>query len=261
VPLPLLAHQAPVLPLKLARPAWWNGTALVVGSMAPDLQYLRLASRLDSKVGIGHSLVGQLAFCLPITLTVVLVIGRFRLGEVLMARLGPRVAWLALAATDVARPGGLRRAALSALVGSMSHVALDGLTHSPARYFPTKRALSFAGLHFAPLTLVQLGMSAACAVVSLWCLRRMATRGRGENPCPERRGGASLIALLAAVGATAGVADAWPAILSPDTYFDAGRLYVWGLVAFFAAIGAGGGVLIAGVILAVVDRRGRATPS
>src|SRR4051812_19906912 len=40
VPLTILAHQAAVLPLKLARPRWFDGTALVIGSMAPDLVFV-----------------------------------------------------------------------------------------------------------------------------------------------------------------------------------------------------------------------------
>jgi len=33
------SHAAAVLPLKLWRPRWFDGVALVVGSMAPDLGY------------------------------------------------------------------------------------------------------------------------------------------------------------------------------------------------------------------------------
>ena len=44
---------------------------------------------------------------------------------------------------------------------------------------------------------------------------------------------------------------------SNGTFFDAGRLYVWGYVAFLAACGAGAGVLLAGIILAAWDQRAR----
>ena len=37
MPLTFPAHQAPVLPLKLWKPRWFDGTALVIGSGSPDL--------------------------------------------------------------------------------------------------------------------------------------------------------------------------------------------------------------------------------
>lgn len=39
MPLTLFAHQVPTMGLKMARPRWFDGTALCLGSMAPDLGY------------------------------------------------------------------------------------------------------------------------------------------------------------------------------------------------------------------------------
>lgn len=56
MPFTLLAHQAPVLPLKLAHPRAWSGTALVLGSVG------RTVSEY------GHTLEGQLVLRVPATL-------------------------------------------------------------------------------------------------------------------------------------------------------------------------------------------------
>jgi hypothetical protein len=256
LPLPILAHQAPVLPLKLWRPAAWNGTALVIGSIAPDLEYVLLTGDVRANRGFAHGVVGQLVFCLPVTLALVLLIGRFGLGEVLVARMGARFAWLAGAATDVRQAGGLRRACVSALVGSFSHVALDKLTHRVLpRWLPVHRA-HLGRLSFTTPTIVQLVVSCGCVLVALWLLVRIARLP--VPPAPAARPGRALIAALALVGSAVALFHARPVIRNPDAYFDAGPLYVWGHIAFVAVCGAGTGALLAGTLLAAWDRRARA---
>ena len=39
MPLTLFAHQVPTMGLKIARPKRFDGTALCIGSMVPDLAY------------------------------------------------------------------------------------------------------------------------------------------------------------------------------------------------------------------------------
>lgn len=250
LPLPLFAHQAPVLPLKLWRPAAWNGTALVLGSIAPDLEHVPVQDGVGAGRGFAHGLAGQILFCLPLTLSLVLLIGHLRLGEVLAARLPPRCAWLSGAATDVSLSGGLERAFKSALVGSLSHLALDGLTHSllpallPARLF-----------HVVTSTLLQLVASGGGALITLWLLYRIA--GTTHATPPTSRPGFWVLLLLALVGGALGVKLAWPALRHPDYYFDAGRLYVLGYAAFLVASGLAAGLLVAGVSLAAWDKRSR----
>src|SRR5437879_5082045 len=98
MPFTFLAHQAAVLPLKIARPAWFCGWALVFGSMAPDFEYF---ARGEPWSTIGHTLAGQFTLCLPATLLLVLFFRR-------------AVTW---------------RSVPSALLGSGSHVLWDGFTH------------------------------------------------------------------------------------------------------------------------------------
>src|SRR3954464_368087 len=59
------SHAAAVLPLKLWRPGWFDGVALVVGSAAPDLAYPLVG--LVSLPGT-HTLTGLFWFCLPVGL-------------------------------------------------------------------------------------------------------------------------------------------------------------------------------------------------
>jgi hypothetical protein len=252
VPFPLLAHQAPVLPLKAWRPAWFNGTALVVGSLAPDLQ--NFGSLPRGETGIGHSLLGQFVFCLPVTMAAVLLVGRLHLGEVLAARLRLPFVWLRDAATDVTRPGGLVRAVVSALCGSASHVAFDVIPRALVRRWTGGAGLEMGGVTLSPHLASQLGASVVGAVVALWALRKIAKRSPRERPLP--RPGAGWILLFASVGATLGGARALPAIRRPDVYFEVGRFYVWGYAVFLAVCGAGAGMLAAGALLAWRDRRG-----
>lgn len=45
MPFTYLAHQAPALAIKKRWPAWFDGTALALGSMAPDWAYALSGSR------------------------------------------------------------------------------------------------------------------------------------------------------------------------------------------------------------------------
>jgi len=250
VPLPLLAHQAPVLPLKLWRPSAFNGTALVIGSLAPDLEYL--ANRGARAAAFGHTFGAQFYFCLPVTLLVVLLVGHLGLGEVVAARFA-RLRWLTSAATDVTKDGGLLRACASALCGSFSHLALDALTHDLLPRWLPVRTFHFAHISAVTSTVVQLVASVLGVVVSLWSLRRMSMQN--ANIAATRRPGAVVLVVFACLGMALGVRQALPALRHPDWYFDAGRLYVWGHTAFFVACGLVAGVLVGAVPLALWDRR------
>lgn len=125
MPLTFLAHQAVVLPLKIGAPRATSGTALVLGSMAPDVEYLL---RGYPTATVSHTWVGQLTFALPVTLALFWVVtrviaepaavhapegGDLHLPDYALIRQQPMSGrhWLIVA--------------MSALVGSASHVALD----------------------------------------------------------------------------------------------------------------------------------------
>jgi hypothetical protein len=133
MPFTFLSHQAVILPLKLARPRWLDGTALAIGSMAPDLEYFIRGGHFREW---GHSLLGQVTFCLPVTLALTWLVrrviaatlaphlpdaGPFQLRDyALLAEKRPRLRdWLVTAAC--------------ALAGSFSHIGWDAFTHENGR--------------------------------------------------------------------------------------------------------------------------------
>jgi hypothetical protein len=126
VPFTFLSHQVPVVPLKLARPGWFDGTALAVGSTAPDLAYALNGTRAAVD---GHTLAAQLWLCLPVTLAIVWLVRRV-VAAPLAAHMPDAEPWRLrdyrlLAAGR--HPLGITVA--SALTGSLSHVAIDAWTH------------------------------------------------------------------------------------------------------------------------------------
>ncbi len=252
MPLPLLAHQAPVLPLKLWRPAAFNGTALVVGSVAPDFEYF--LDRGGRAANFGHIATAQLLFCLPVSLFVVLLVGHLGLGEVFAARF-PRLRWLSGAATDVKASGGLLRAGASALTGSFSHLLLDALTHEVIPRWLPSHTFHVGGFAASTPAVVQLVASVVLAFVTLWALWRISLQHAHEPVAPRRGAGVLVSCML--LGVAAGVRQSLPALRHPDWYFDAGRLYVWGHTAFFVASGLVAGAIVGAVPLALWDRRAR----
>jgi membrane-bound metal-dependent hydrolase YbcI (DUF457 family) len=124
-----VAHAAVAPPLARLSGGRLPASALVIGAMAPDLEYLVF---LQTRRTVGHSLLGLLAFCVPVSLLLLLVWHRVVKGP--LARLLPR-RWGHLApALD--RPFAFgswsARAGVVAavLVGAASHVAWDAFTHS-----------------------------------------------------------------------------------------------------------------------------------
>lgn len=199
MPLTFLSHQAVVLPLKLRSPRWFNGTALVIGSMAPDVEYFVRGIPVEELAG--HTWRGQLTLCLPVTLVLYWVVtriiaepvaanlpdgGAFRLGEYTLLREQPATSshWL--------------KAIVSALIGSISHVVLDRATGGwaaseyiqrrswlPPDLLPSDRAW----------TIAQVSVWLVLGAVTLLMLREIGRRGllrrwvaaRGEAAHPRHQ--------------------------------------------------------------------------
>jgi len=125
VPLTFPSHPAAVLPLKLWRPHWFDGVALVVGSMAPDLGYVLDGSGLPVWP-FSHQITGLVGWCLPLTLLLAWLIRRA--APVLAVHL-PEAGPLAL--RDYGALGAVRHrwllTVVSTLLGAASHLLLDQL--------------------------------------------------------------------------------------------------------------------------------------
>lgn len=132
MPFTFLAHQAPVLPLKLWRPRWFSGAGLAIGSMAPDFEKFIDGSDASR---YAHSLGAQLTYCLPLSLLVYWLLTRVAAAP--LARFLPVLGTLRLrdhaASLAIRRDRGWPSVAGSILIGSASHVALDGFTHGDPR--------------------------------------------------------------------------------------------------------------------------------
>jgi hypothetical protein len=186
MPFTFLPHQAPVVPLKIVAPRWFDGTALVIGSMVPDLVYFTDGSPFYVDA---HTVLPQLWFCLPLTVVATIVckrvvagplgahlpdLGRFHLRD--FARLS---AW------RVPRSfRGWATIVVSALIGSFSHIALDSMTHSYG--FVTNRVdvlqqelftIPYHGGHVIALfDVLQVVLSIVGALITIWCLWYIGTR-------------------------------------------------------------------------------------
>lgn len=198
MPFTLLAHQAPVLPLKLLAPRWFDGTALVVGSMVPDLVFVTHGTDLYIDA---HTIGPQLWFCLPLTLAFTWLLKR-RVAGPLAAHLpdagtlhlkdfGRLAAWRV---PDDVR--GWLVLTVSALIGSLSHVGLDSFTHGfgwvvqhvdllRARVFDLPPGLTGRPVHVHDL--LQVGGTVIGSAVTMWCLlaigrRRLLTDWYPQGP-------------------------------------------------------------------------------
>jgi hypothetical protein len=143
--------------------------ALVTGTMAPDLEYV-LRMRPYGK--FGHTPVGLVAFCLPVTL-IVWAVWRAFVRPALTPLLPP-----AIRAAAEARPPGratdaLPLAAAAALLGAVTHILWDGFTHETGwgvALFPVMRNQAFPGQLW--FTLAQYVSSFVGAViVVVWITR------------------------------------------------------------------------------------------
>ncbi len=118
------AHTAAVLPLLGRR---LDATCLLIGAMAPDLEYVARGSMAG---GRGHSLLGLIVWCVPITLLAALAwhrLGKWPLLWVAPPRLAARLA------PEVGAPWPTRSAVVligSALLGAITHDTWDSVTHS-----------------------------------------------------------------------------------------------------------------------------------
>lgn len=126
MPLTFFAHQAPVLPIARRWRGRIDGVTLVIGSMAPDMAYVLDGSRFSLWA---HELPWLVVFCVPVTLVV----------SWLVARVISPVMWDHLPAMGPFRLHDYRglgahrfrwaSAIAGALIGALSHVALDHFTH------------------------------------------------------------------------------------------------------------------------------------
>ncbi len=120
------AHQGIVIPAKLRWPDRVDATALCVGAAAPDLAY-PLGAWLNRQ---SHTAIGLLVWALPVTMVITTVIRRGAASGIFacLPDLGP-LRLRSYRVLSTRRPGPMTTLG-SAIVGSGSHVVIDGFTHA-----------------------------------------------------------------------------------------------------------------------------------
>lgn len=211
MPFTYLSHQAPVLAATMRWPGAFDGTAMVLGSMAPDWAYAVDHTWLEFD---GHSIWGVLAFCVPVAVLASVVLRR--VAPVLFAYL-PSPGWLPLRRLrGLGRQGpGWAMSAASALLGALSHVVWDMFTHN-ARWGPQhvrllrSEALVVAGRGLSWATVLQYASHVLGALVAVYLLSRILRSGAfgaaGDDAAVPP--GAVRFWVIATIGLLAGVAVA-----------------------------------------------------
>jgi hypothetical protein len=201
VPFTFLAHQAPIMPIAGRRSNRWDGVALVVGSMAPDLAYISSGWRYGPW-GIplyfdGHKLQNQILLA-AFSCILVEIVRRLVLPIAPLVVAGRRGAPLA-ALGEVHHRWWVTY--LSALFGALTHLFLDAFTHlhgSVVQAVPVlrQRLFTFAGHQVAPYHFLQYGGSVLLgAVCVVMVVRWWPTLPRPETVVvPGRRARAAVIA-------------------------------------------------------------------
>jgi hypothetical protein len=212
------SHQAPALWLKLWRSEWFSGLGLVLGTIAPDLEFVL---RLDDEWVVSHTLLGQLYFTAP-----AVVAAHWLLTRVLLPWLAPFLTgaapfyWCELSRPTPARGRGVLRVAASGALGGLTHIFLDGFTHDgPSGWAVARFSVLRTGITTPfgtqPLfALLQPGLSLVLAVITLclWSVLARRQRSRRWRVSPEawRDAPAPRVRLIATI-AVCGILGAWMA--------------------------------------------------
>ncbi len=241
------SHAAVVLPLKMWRPRWFDGVALVVGSTSPDLLYA--VSGLVYRP-VMHDLAGLFLFCLPVTLMLTWVVRRVAPTVAVHLPEGGLFAW-----RDYGVLGAVRHrwyvVGWSALLGAASHMGWDAFTHpGGSGTFHVPLAILDQLVAGRPVWwLLQQASTVVGAVVTVWLAgvigrHHLLRRWHGAPPAVPARPGAFWGTVLA-------VAGLYLVTLPLLPY--AWHAYVQGVRALWAA----GAALVAGALAVRLSTRYR----
>lgn len=212
------AHPAAAIPLRGCLGRFGVLSALVIGSITPDLSYFLT---WDVPRSESHSLFGLLRFCLPVGLLSYIVFHTLLKGPLLallpssvICRLGahtarfqslPPVSWAAVV--------------VSLLCGAMTHLVWDAFTHDHAvvvTAFPVLQAhlFSIGTYHVQVYKMLQHGSTVlGLALLSLWAWQWLAQASLGNNaPLPVRLSATQRHVVLLAIVCTSVAAGIWAGV-------------------------------------------------
>jgi hypothetical protein len=172
MPFTYFAHQLFVLPLKQSKPRWFDGTALCIGSMAPDFAYALERSPFAVST---HNLPAQLFWTLPVACALTWLI-RNRLAVPLGAQLPAPLGGEVQALANSRHPFGVT--ASSAVLGGLTHIFVDAFTHPHGWAFERLSVLRVMLFDLVTVStaLQYLGHSVGTALGFMWFARLVAAR-------------------------------------------------------------------------------------
>ncbi|WP_129599772.1 DUF4184 family protein [Anaerophilus nitritogenes] len=124
------SHPAIILPIKEKYTKYFNLTALVLGSMAPDFEYFLKFKPIRT---IGHSIIGFFSLNLPLCFVFAYLFHIFIKKPFIMSLPTPLDRWYSYIAYEKWKLSSIKEWIIfiySCLLGMISHVFWDGFTHS-----------------------------------------------------------------------------------------------------------------------------------
>jgi len=240
------AHPAAAVPLARPLGRWGVLSALVIGSVVPDLFYIL---PLTMHRASSHSLAGLFWFCLPVGIAV------YALFHAVLKRplcaLLPAAWQLRLDAGGTRAPASRPGVVLSILVGAVSHIVWDAFTHQDGfavMALPglTREIASFSNYHLYLYRVMQHLSTVVGVSLLAWWTKRWAggLAPPGADTRPSLPAGArALVAIGLIAGATVIALNA-SARFAPET------LSVGALQPFIGAVAKSGlQALACGVML------------
>ncbi|WP_053955115.1 DUF4184 family protein [Inediibacterium massiliense] len=148
------SHPAIVLPIKDKYTKYFNLTALILGSMAPDFEYFLKFRPIRT---IGHSLLGFFVLNLPLCFIFAYLFHMLIKKSFIMSLPTPLDRWYSYIAYEKWRLSSINEYIIfvySSLLGMISHVLWDGFTHGRG-FFVQKISLLTKNIvimnHFIPV--------------------------------------------------------------------------------------------------------------
>jgi len=145
--------------------------ALVIGTMAPDLEYVL---RMEPVGKFGHTPAGLFVFCLPVTVALWWA-WRGAIRPALTPLLPPALCAAAQAPPPGRATDALPLAMVAALLGAATHILWDGFTHDTGwavALLPTLRGAVSASLSLPWFSLAQYASSVVGMLIALvWMAR------------------------------------------------------------------------------------------
>lgn len=200
-----LSHPAAVLPLRNFARGAFPLTALVAGSVSPDIPYYFTPFNIPYVTGNAHTIARTFTYCLPVGLTLLALL---RLLEPVLRALlpeGPGALLRSGLGRPILTPRALPLSCVAVVLGALTHIAWDSFTHHDGfmvELLPFLQLETYFGFELFRV-LQHLSTAFGLAVLYLYLRRECATLGRPLEWRQSRKWIALAAAAAAALAFTA----------------------------------------------------------